>query len=217
MADFPINPSSYPDTIPDYPQVSNGYAKPATPEDIEKDVNWPNITYPNLHRRIDVSKGLRTFVISIFGQPILKDAQNNDMRIPDIFTSQDMIHSLITNSYDVLIVDVGDFVKDYVIDWVTEGFEAKFIWIVRTSDNTLEYDDGYTLMDIVDTIYRDHVKVLEPDTLNYKVFTKIETDGLLSKDTYTLLTSTLSSFRVTEHHTYSDDADPETNPNLEIP
>jgi len=60
-------------------------------------------------------------------------------------------------------------------------------------------------------VYRGSIKILEDDTEKYRVFTKIETDGLLSKDTYTLLTSALSSFRVTEHHTYDE------NSNSEIP
>lgn len=209
MADFPSNPSVSPNPIPGYPQVSNGYATIATPEDIAKDE--AGITYPNLHRRIDDSLGLRTFVISIFGQPILKDSFNNDMLIPDPDNSEATVYSLITNSYDVKIVNVGDYVKDYVIDWVTPGMEAKFMWIVRTEDNTLEYASGYDLIDIVNAIYRDQVQILEPDTETYKVYTKIETDGLLSKDTYTLLTSTLNSFRVTEHYTYDE------NSNSEIP
>lgn len=209
MADFPSNPSVSPDVIPGYPQVSNGYATVATPEDIAKDET--GITYPNLHRRIDDSLGLRTFVISIFGQPILKDEFNNDMVIPDPDMSEGIAHALITNSYDVRIVDVGGYVKDYVIDWVTPGMEAKFMWIVRTEDNKLEYASGYDLIDIVNAIYRDQVQILEPDTETYKVYTRIETDGLLSKDTYTLLTSTLSSFRVTEYHTHDE------NSNSEIP
>lgn len=209
MADFPSNPSVSPNPIPVYPQISNGYATIATPEDIAKDE--AGITYPILHRRIDVELGLRTFVISIFGQPILKDEFNNDMVIPDLDMSEGIAHALITNSYDVRIVDVGGYVKDYVIDWVTPGMEAKFMWIVRTEDNTLEYASGYDLIDIVNAIYRDQVQILEPDTETYKVYTKIETDGLLSKDTYTLLTSTLSSFRVTEHHTHDE------NSNSEIP
>ena len=209
MADFPSNPSVSPNPIPGYPQVSNGYATVATPEDVAKDET--GITYPNLHRRIDDSLGLRTFVISIFGQPVLKDSFNNDMVIPDPDNSEAMIYALITNSYDVRIVDVGEYVKDYVIDWVTPGMEAKFMWIVRTKDNTLEYASGYDLIDIVNAIYRDQVHILEPDTETYKVYTKIETDGLLSKDTYTLLTSTLSSFRVTEYHTHDE------NSNSEIP
>ena len=209
MADFPSNPSVSPDQISGYPQVSNGYATVATPEDIAKDES--GITYPNLHRRIDDSLGLRTFVISIFGQPILKDSFNNDMPIPDPDMSEGIVHALITNSYDARIVDAGGYVKDYVIDWVTAGMEAKFMWIVRTEDNTLEYASGYDLIDIVNEIYRGSVQILEPDTETYKVYTKIETDGLLSKDTYTLLTSTLSSFRVTEHHTHDD------NSNSEIP
>jgi hypothetical protein len=192
-----------------YPQVSNGYATVATPEDIAKDET--GITYPNLHRRIDDSLGLRTFVISIFGQPILKDEFNNDTVIPDPDMSEAIAHALITNSYDVRIVDVGGYVKDYVIDWVTPGMEAKFMWIVRTEDNTLEYASGYDLIGIVNAIYRDQVQILEPDTETYKVYTRIETDGLLSKDTYTLLTSTLSSFRVTEYHTHDE------NSNSEIP
>ena len=209
LADFPSNPSISPDPIPGYPQVSNGYATIATPEDIAKDEN--GITYPNLHRRIDVELGLRTFVISIFGQPILKDTFNNDMVIPDVETSETAIKNLITNSYDVKVMDVGEYVKDYVIDWVTPGMEAKFIWIVRTEDNTLEYASGYDLIDIVNTIYRNQIPILEPDTESYKVYTKIETDGLLSKDTYTLLTATLNSFRVTQHHTHDE------NSNSEIP
>ena len=207
MADFPSNPSVSPNPIPGYPQVSNEYATVATPEDIAKDE--AGITYPNLHRRIDSELGLRTFVISIFGQPILKDSFNNDMVIPDPDMSEAIVYSLITNSYDVRIVDVGEYVKDYVIDWVTPGMEAKFMWIVRTEDNTLEYASGYDLIDIVNAIYRDQVKILEPDTETYKVYTKIETDGLLSKDTYTLLTSTLSSFRVTEHHTHDESSNSE--------
>ena len=209
MADFPSNPSVSPDHILGYPQVSNGYATIATPEDIAKDES--GITYPNLHRRIDVELGLRTCVISIFGQPILKDEFNNDMVIPDLDMSEGIAHALITNSYDVRIVDVGGYVKDYVIDWVTPGMEAKFMWIVRTEDNTLEYASGYDLIDIVNAIYRDQVQILEPDTETYKVYTKIETDGLLSKDTYTLLTSTLNSYRVTEYHTHDE------NSNSEIP
>lgn len=209
MADFPSNPSVSPNPIPVYPQISNGYATIATPEDIAKDE--AGITYPNLHRRIDVELGLRTFVISIFGQPILKDEFNNDTVIPDLDMSEGIAHALITNSYDVRIVDVGGYVKDYVIDWVTPGMEAKFMWIVRTEDNTLEYASGYDLIDIVNAIYRDQVQILEPDTETYKVYTKIETDGLLSKDTYTLLTSTLSSFRVAEYHTHDE------NSNSEIP
>lgn len=209
MSDFPQNPTKSPDPIPGYPQVANGYATIATPEDIAKDD--AGVTYPNLHRRIDESLGLRTFVISIFGQPILKDSFNNDMVIPDPDMSEGIVHSLITNSYDVRIIDVGEYVKDYVIDWVTEGMEAKFMWIVRTEDNTLEYASGHDLIDIVNIVYRGSVKILEDDTEKYRVFTKIETDGLLSKDTYTLLTSALSSFRVTEHHTYDE------NSNSEIP
>lgn len=209
MADFPSNPSVSPNLIPGYPQVSNGYATIATSEDIEKDES--GVTYPNLHRRIDIELGLRTFVISIFGQPILKDEFNNDMPISDPDMSEGIAHSLITNSYDVRIVDVGGYVKDYVIDWVTPGMEAKFMWIVRTEDNTLKYASGYDLIDIVNEIYRGSVKILEPDTETYKVYTKIETDGLLSKDTYTLLTLTLSSYRVTQHHTHDE------NSNSEIP
>lgn len=209
MSDFPQNPTKSPDPIPGYPQVANGYATIATPEDIAKDD--AGVTYPNLHRRIDESLGLRTFVISIFGQPILKDSFNNDMVIPDPDMSESIVHSLITNSYDVRIIDVGEYVKDYVIDWVTEGMEAKFMWIVRTEDNTLEYASGHDLIDIVNIVYRGSTKILEDDTEKYKVFTKIETDGLLSKDTYTLLTSALSSFRVTEYHTHDE------NSNSEIP
>ena len=174
MSDFPQNPTKSPDLIPGYPQVANGYATIATPEDIAKDD--AGVTYPNLHRRIDESLGLRTFVISIFGQPILKDSFNNDMVIPDPDMSEGIVHSLITNSYDVRIIDVGEYVKDYVIDWVTEGMEAKFMWIVRTEDNTLEYASGHDLIDIVNIVYRGSTKILEDDTEKYKVFTKIETD-----------------------------------------
>ena len=209
MADFPQNPTKQPDPIPGYPLVSNGYAKPATPEDIAKDES--GVTYPNLHRRIVDSLGLHTFTVSIFGQPILKDDLGNNVKIPDIATSTNIIDSLIANAYDVKIVDVGEYVKDYVIDWVTEDYQAKFVWVIRSEDDELECVLDYTLNDIADEVYRGVDRVLAGYPGDNKIVVTTQYDGLLSKDTYKLFTSTLSSFRTTEHHTHDE------NSNSEIP
>lgn len=192
-----------------YPQVSNGYAKLATPEDIEKDES--GVTYPNLHRRIDDSLGLHTFIVSVFGKPILTDEFGNDIKIPDISMTKTIIESLIANEYDVQIVNVGDYVKDYVINWIPEEYQAKFIWVIRSESDTLDCVLDYTLNDIADEVYRGATKVLEGYPGDDDIIVTVQYDGLLSKDTYTLFTSTLSSFRTTEHHTHDE------NSNSEIP
>ena len=209
MADFPQNPSGVPAPIIFYPLLSNGYAKLATQEDIEKDES--GITYPNLHRRIDVSLGLNTFIITVFGKPILKDSFETDLHIPDITSSEELVKSLITNAYDVVIVNIGELVKDYIFNWIVDGYEVQFVWVIRCQDDMLNYAEGYTLNDIIDAVYRGDNPILQTDTSEYHVSAKVEHTKELEKPTYELFTSATSSFRTAHHYTY----DP--NLNSEIP
>ena len=201
MADFPVNPSASPAVIEGYPVLTTGYAVPYTEEE-------QSLTYPDLHRRVEVDKGLYTFTITIFGKPILKDAAENDMVIPDPDMSEAIIKSMLTDAYDVKIVDVGEFVKDYIDNYIVEGYEVNFIWIIRSEDEMLHYNDC-NLNDIVNAVYRGSYKVLQPDTEDYHVSAKVERDQLLQKDTYELYVSTMSSFRTTQHYTYDPDLDQE--------
>jgi hypothetical protein len=207
VADFPQIPTASPVAIPWYPTISNGYAKLATPEDIEKDES--GVTYPNLHRRIDVSLGLNTFFITVFGKPILKDAFENDLHIPNISDSEETIKSLITNAYDVEIVNVGDLVKDYITNYIVEGYEVNFIWVVRCKDEILHYADGYNLTDIINEVYRGTTPVLQEDTGEYHISAKVEEDEYLEKATYDIFTSATSSFRTTQYYTYNADLNSE--------
>ena len=208
MADFPSNPSKSPDMIQNYPLDPFGYARPATPEEIDRETDL-GYTYPDLHRRIAVSQGLNTFTITIYGKPILKDKFENDLTIPDPDMSEAIVKTLITNAYDVKIVDVGEYVKDYIDDYIVDGYEVNFVWIVRSEDDVPQYADGYTLMDIINEVYRGSYKVLQPDTLDYHVSAKVERDQLLEKDTYQIYVSATGSFRTTQHYTYDPDMDQE--------
>ncbi len=189
------------------PQNANGYAKLATEEDIEADES--GITYPNLHRRIDDSLGLYTFRVIVLGLPILTDEYGNPQLIPDIEISKELIHSLVTNSYDVQIIQDGNNVSDYIVDFITG--EVKFMWVIRSADIELTFAEGYDLVKVADEVYRGNDKIIQDDTEEYQMSAKLEVYIPEEKDTYTLLTSTYSSFRTTEHHTHNE------NSNSEIP
>lgn len=207
MADFPTSPTKSPDPVIGYPVETTGYAVPCEEE------LGQTVTYPDLHRRINVDQGLYTFTITIYGKPILKDKFENDLTIPDIATSESIIKEFITNVYDVQIVNVGEYVKDYIDSYIVEGYEVNFVWIVRSEDLSLQYAEGYNLNNIIDLVYRsteaDNHPVLQPDTLDYHVSAKIEREQLLKKDTYQLYVSTCNSFRTTQYYTYDSDLDQE--------
>lgn len=207
MADFPQNPTKQPDPVEGYPVETTGYAQPATAEDIEKDES--GVTYPNLHRRIDRDAGLYSYRISVLGMPILTDEQGNSISIPDIETSKEIIHSLITNSYDVAIITSGSLVKDYVVDYITD--EVKFMWVIRSEDTELQFAEGYDLVSIANEVYRGSDPIIQPDTDEYKMNVNLEVYYPIEKDSYELYVSATNSFRTTSHHTY----DP--NLNSEIP
>lgn len=192
----------------EFPQTATGYIKPATDEDLVIDAS--GVTYPNLHRRIDESKGLYVSRIVILGMPILYDDSGLDNTLPDNDSVRTTIKEHITNAYDVKLITLGNYVKDYIVDYITG--ECKFMWIIRTSEKEIQYSDGYDMLKIVDEVYRDPSHpILQPNTLDYQVSAQIDASKLLCKDTYNIYATATSSFRTTEHHTHDE------NSNSEIP
>ena len=91
-----------------YPQLAQGPAKPATPEDLERDAT--GITNPNLHRRIDntpVEIYFDTYELTTEDDYVLT-TQDGEVIMIDLAGNQSR-RVLINNKYTLSVSGVNSF------------------------------------------------------------------------------------------------------------